>query len=80
MWGSINELYSIIVIRFGKTCFNLLIIPIVLEHLFANCMRMSQTRRNTKQTRGSLDIVSVVLDLTVVDRICHGHLLFLGGF
>ena len=35
MWGNINELYSIILIRFGKTCFNLFIIPIVLEHLFA---------------------------------------------
>ena len=35
MWGNINELYSIILILFGKTCFNLFIIPIVLEHLFA---------------------------------------------
>ena len=35
MWGNINKLYNIIMILFGKTCFNLFIIPIVLEHLFA---------------------------------------------
>ena len=35
MWGNINELYSIILILFGKTCFNLFIIPIVVENLFA---------------------------------------------
>ena len=35
MWGNINELYSIILMLFGKTCFNLFIILIVLEHLFA---------------------------------------------
>ena len=35
MWCNINDLYSIILILFGKTRFNLFIIPIVLEHLFA---------------------------------------------
>ena len=32
MWGNINELYSVILILFGKTCLNLFIIPIVLKH------------------------------------------------
>ena len=35
MWGNINELYSVIFMLNGKTCFNLFIIPIVLEYLFA---------------------------------------------
>ena len=35
MWCNINDLYSIILILFGKTRFNLFIIPIVLEYLFA---------------------------------------------
>ena len=35
MWGNICELYSVILMLNGKTCFNLFIIPIVLEHLFA---------------------------------------------
>ena len=35
MWGNINELYSINMIVFCKTFFNLFINPIVLEYLFA---------------------------------------------
>ena len=34
MWGNINELYSVIFILNGKTCFKLFIIPFDLEHLF----------------------------------------------
>ena len=62
MWGNINELYSIILIHFGKTCFNLFIIPIVLEHLFAIlsiCLRQFKCVSNIKPKKLKCWILSM---------------------